>query len=159
MSDQLLSLIATAALEDKAIKAALLKYIEALTAKEKPAEEWREVWWQETSIPRVYVDEDYRDPNTGFTHKLRDAYVYARVEYSKSHQVAEVCAYLTGTPYSKRTGYTLFDYGVFAKPFWTRAHNVTDYTDAIRCGQSDWATIMVEFEAMTELKDEETQNA
>jgi hypothetical protein len=152
----ILQLIATAALKDKELKQALLEYIGSATKELTQTSDWREVWWQETKTPRVHVDEDRMDMHTGMTAKRLDVYVYMRVEYSESRFVAKTIAFLTGVPFSERDEWHIDNIPMLfslSKPFWTAVHDVTDYADAIRCGQSDWTSILVEFENITESKD------
>lgn len=150
MSDKLLDLIATAALKDEDIKTALLKYIQALTDKEKPVEIWQEVWYDTTHEPRIYSELDDIDRYAGHTDTKKHAYVFTRVQYSSTHRVAKVTAFLSREPFTThKTGYMIYNTFDYINPFYTAAQEVEDYRDAVIYGQAVWPIVLEKFEAVT----------
>lgn len=149
MSDQLLDLIASAAVKDDDIKKALVDYIKAKTAKEQPAESWQEVWYDTTHEPRIYPELDDIDRYSGNTDTKKYAYVFTRVQYSSTHRVVKVTAFLSHEPFTTRKIAYMMDTFDYINPFYTAAQEVEDYRDAVLYGQAVWPIVLEKFEAVT----------
>jgi len=145
--DELIKAAIPALLNHPETKAALLDYIQALTDKERPKEEWRQVWWQLSEDVRRY---QLQDPVTAVNEPKCRLYLVAH--YS-NHGVGVIRAQHEHEHFNPRHDWMYSGGGIASRLPSDDVFKVTtaadNYVDVIIAAQQAWADAYAKWVAET----------
>lgn len=135
--NQILSVGMSALLSQPETRAAVVEYIKAVTNKEKPKEQWREVYWMQSDNVRKYP---YEHAPNGFGYIECRLLVIA--QFDERAKIANVEAFLTGTSDFRTNPFMPNNYEWFNKiDIDNRVFSCKEYTEAIRYTISWWPMV------------------
>lgn len=136
--DSILATGMSALLKEPATRDAVIEYIKALTDKQKPDNQWREIWYQQTPDTRIWPEPD---PQTGV--KGRKCRMVVKAYWDARAKIGLVRAFLTGEgDYSKLQYY----YDRMETDMYDIVKTVStynDYVDVIKFAQEWYETARI----------------
>lgn len=154
--DTLLASSMTALLNNSETRAAIVDYIQTLTNKNKPTEQWREVWYQQTSYMRTDPREDR---NTLLKNRKQRLLVVAL--WHAETRSGKILALLSGeyeySQYKHFNGMWGYLDRDISNQIDSRSAIYQDYPDLIIAAQQYWSEALTIYHEKTEPLPEESK--